>query len=109
LKGTGVSGWEGARNICAKDCAGLALNLGIWGRNEERLRHNDFSNSQALNLGMFYEDRAAKKRWVMRSNDAKTLQEIDAVFVTVEPNGGSRGPSTQPLLFAYLRLRPNHP
>jgi predicted nucleic acid-binding Zn-ribbon protein len=67
------------------------------------------SNQQALNLGVFYEDNVAKKRWVMRSNDAKTLQEIDAVFVTVEPNGGSQRPSTQPLLFAYLRLRPNHP
>jgi hypothetical protein len=31
------------------------------------------------------------------------------VFVTVEPNGGSQRPSGKPLLFAYLRIHPNHP
>jgi hypothetical protein len=67
------------------------------------------SSQQALNLGAFYEDSVAKKRWAMRSNDTKTLQEIEAVFVTVEPNGGSPHPSTQPLLFAYLLVHPNHP
>jgi anti-sigma factor RsiW len=84
--------------------AGLkeASTFQAWGRRGS-------SNQQALNLGVFYEDSVAKKRWVMRSNDAKTLQEIEAVFVTVEPNGGSPRPSTQPLLFAYLRVRPNHP
>jgi hypothetical protein len=29
--------------------------------------------------------------------------------VTVEPNGGSHHPSGKPLLFAYLRVSPNHP
>jgi anti-sigma factor RsiW len=84
--------------------AGLkeASTFQAWGRRGS-------SSQQALNLGVFYEDSAAKKRWVMRSNDAKTLQEIEAVFVTVEPNGGSPHPSTQPLLFAYLRVHPNHP
>jgi hypothetical protein len=64
---------------------------------------------QVLNLGIFYEDNISKKRWVLKTNDAKTLDDIDAVFVTVEPNGGSRRPSGKPLLFAYLRLSPNHP
>jgi predicted nucleic acid-binding Zn-ribbon protein len=73
-----------------------------WGRIGDQ-------NQQPLNLGVFYEDSAAKKRWVMRSNDAKTLQEIDAVFVTLEPSGGSSRPSSQPLLFASLRVHPNHP
>jgi hypothetical protein len=67
------------------------------------------NNRQAVNLGVFYEDNGTKKRWVVRSNDPKTLKEIDAVFVTVEPNGGSQHPSTEPLLFAYLRVHPNHP
>jgi hypothetical protein len=66
-------------------------------------------NQRALSLGVLYEDSVAKKRWVVRSNDPKTLKEIDAVFVTVEPNGGSQHPSSEPLLFAYLRVHPNHP
>lgn len=64
---------------------------------------------QALNLGVFFEDNVAKKRWVLKFDDPKTLARIDAVFVTVEPNGGSRRPSGKPLLFAYLKVDPNHP
>jgi hypothetical protein len=60
---------------------------------------------QALNLGVFYEDSEAKKRWILRF----ALAQIDAVFVTVEPNGGSNKSSTKPLLFAYHRMDPNHP
>lgn len=64
---------------------------------------------QATSLGMFYEDSAAKKRWVLKSDDPKKLEQIDAIFVTVEPNGGSVRPSGKPLLFAYLKVEPNHP
>jgi hypothetical protein len=64
---------------------------------------------QALNLGIFYEDNVSKKRWVLKAEDPKTLEDIDAVFVTVEPNGGSHHPSGKQLLFAYLRVNPNHP
>ena len=64
---------------------------------------------QALNLGVFYVDNAPKKRWVLRLDDPKTLAQIDAIFVTVEPSGGSHRPSTKPLLFAYLHIDPNHP
>jgi len=64
---------------------------------------------QALNLGIFYEDNVAKKRWVLKASDPRTLEDIDAVFVTVEPNGGSHHPSGKQLLFAYLRVNPNHP
>jgi hypothetical protein len=64
---------------------------------------------QALNLGIFYIDSAAKKRWVLKFDDPKTLAQIDAVFVTVEPNGGSHKPSGKSLLFAYLKVDPNHP
>lgn len=73
-----------------------------WGR-----RGPDFK--QAVNLGIFYEDNASKKRWVLKSEDPKTLAQIDAVFVTIEPHGGSDKPSGKPLLFAYLRINPNHP
>jgi hypothetical protein len=65
--------------------------------------------AQAFNLGMFYEDSVAKKRWVVKFNDKKKLDQIDAVFVTVEPHGGSERPTGKPLLYAYLRVAPNHP
>jgi hypothetical protein len=64
---------------------------------------------QALNLGIFYVDNDSKKRWVLKSTDPKTLEEIDAVFVTIEPQGGSHHPSGKQLLFASLRINPNHP
>ena len=64
---------------------------------------------QAINLGIFYEDNDARKRWILKCDDPKTLAQIDGVFVTVEPNGGSHKPSGKSLLFAYLRIDPNHP
>ena len=64
---------------------------------------------QALNLGVFFEDSASKKRWVLKFDDPQKLAQIDAVFVTVEPNGGSHKPSGKPFLFAYLKVNPNHP
>jgi hypothetical protein len=84
--------------------AGLrdASTFQAWGR-----RGPD--RERALNLGIFFQDNAAKKRWVLKFNDPKTLSQIDAVFVTLEPNGGSSKPSSKPLLFAYLRIEPNHP
>jgi hypothetical protein len=63
----------------------------------------------AVSLGLLYKDDANQKRWVLKSNDAKTISQIDAVFVTIEPEGGSAKPSGKPLLFTYLRLDPNHP
>jgi hypothetical protein len=73
-----------------------------WGR-----RGPDWS--EAFKLGMFYEDNVSKKRWVLKFNDKRTLDQIDAVFVTVEPHGGSERPTGKPLLFAYLKVTPNHP
>jgi len=67
------------------------------------------AKEQARSLGIFYEDNAGKKRWVLKATDPQALDDIDAVFVTVEPNGGSQHPSGKPLLFAYLRVSPNHP
>ena len=63
----------------------------------------------AVSLGLLYQDDANQKRWVLKFNDAKTIAQIDGVFVTVEPEGGSTRPSGKPLLFTYLRLNPNHP
>lgn len=73
-----------------------------WGRTGSDTKHD-------RNLGIFYQDDINKQRWVLKSNDGKTLSQIDAVFVTVEPNGESAKPSGKPLLFTYLRMTPNHP
>jgi len=73
-----------------------------WGRRGPDLQ-------RALNLGVFYEDNATRKRWILKCDDPKTLAQIDAVFVTVEPQGGSHKPSSKTLLFASLKIDPNHP
>lgn len=64
---------------------------------------------QALNLGIFYQDNVAKKRWILKFDDPRKLDQINAVFVTVEPHGGSKKPDGKSLLFASLRIQPNHP
>jgi len=79
-----------------------ATTFQAWGR-----RGPDIG--QAVNLGIFYQDNASKKRWVLKFDDPKALEQIDAVFVTVEPDGPSQKPSGKSLLFAYLKIDPNHP
>jgi hypothetical protein len=86
------------------DLPGLkaASTFQVWGnRGPDR--------AQAVKLGMFYEDNLSKKRWVMKFNDKRTLDQIDAVFVTIEPSGGSVKPSGLPLMYAYLKVDANHP
>jgi hypothetical protein len=80
----------------------FARTFQAWGRKGIDQQHD-------INLGIFYQDDQNKKRWILKSNDPVTLSQIDAVFVTVEPNGESSKPSGKPLLFTYLRLTPNHP
>lgn len=79
-----------------------AKSFQAWGRKGP-------DKAQARSLGIFYEDNASKKRWVLKAEDPRTLEDIDAVFVTVEPRGGSQHPSGKQLLFASLNISPNHP
>ena len=65
--------------------------------------------NSALNLGVMYVDNSTNKRWFLRFDDPKALEEINAVFVTVEPDGQSRVPRGKQVLFAYLKEEPNHP
>ena len=65
--------------------------------------------ARPLDLGILYLDSESNRRWVLRFDDPQTLAEIDAVFVTVEPRGGSRKPTGRPFLFAMLRKEANHP
>jgi len=77
----------------------------VWGQKDTA------QGEQALpmNLGILYMDNETNRRWVMRFDDPKQLAEIDAVFVTVEPRGGSRRPTSKPFLYALLRNDANHP
>jgi len=63
----------------------------------------------AQSLGIFYVDDQKQNRWVLKFDDPNVLQQIDALFVTIEPPGGSRKPSDKKLLYAYLNRKPNHP
>ena len=77
-------------------------NFQAWGRPEK-------DGSRPISLGMFYMDNQDNRRWVLKSEDPDVLAMINAVFVTVEPKGGSDRPTTKPFLYAYLRsLPPNH-
>ncbi len=68
------------------------------------------SQATPVSLGVFYVDNESNRRWVLKSDDPKVLEEIDAVFVTLEPKGGSRKPTNKPFLLAYLHTAPpNHP
>lgn len=73
-----------------------------WGR-------HGMGDKHPVNLGIFYLDSAANKRWALKFDNPKALAEIDAVFVTVERHRGNPKPSGKQLLFASLRTMPNHP
>jgi hypothetical protein len=77
----------------------------VWGQRDAE----PSNSSHAMNLGILYMDSETNRRWVLRSDDPKQLNEIDAVFVTVEPHGGSEKPTGKPLLYALLRKEANHP
>jgi len=77
----------------------------VWGQRDGELS----AKSHPMNLGILYMDSDSNRRWVLRWDDPKQLAEIDAVFVTVEPHGGSQKPTGKPFLYALLRKEANHP
>jgi len=80
-----------------------ASSFQVWGqRDAEEQNH-------ATNLGILYMDSESNRRWVLRIDDAQQLAELDAVFVTIEPHGGSQKPTGKPFLYALLRREANHP
>ncbi len=60
-------------------------------------------------LGIFYRDDQRANRWVLKFSDPDVLAEIDSVFVTTEPAGGSKKPTGGRLLAAYVKASLNHP
>lgn len=77
----------------------------VWGRKEMARG----AQANPMSLGILYLDSESNRRWVMRFDDPKRLAEIDAVFVTVEPQGGSPKPTSKPFLYTLLRQEVNHP
>jgi len=75
----------------------------VWGQRDAE------EQNQATNLGILYLDNELNRRWVLKIDDPKQLAEIDAVFVTIEPRGGSQKPTGKPFLYALLRKEANHP
>ncbi len=69
----------------------------------------DAKSEAPRNLGIFYKDDQKQNTWVLRLDDPKVLAQIDSVFVTVEPSGGSTKPKGKQLLYAYLKADANHP
>lgn len=74
----------------------------VWG-------YREAAGRSAQSLGILYLDDQKQNRWALKFDDASVLSEIDAVFVTVEPPGGSDKPTGKKLLYAYLGAPPNHP
>lgn len=75
----------------------------VWGKKEG-------PNQHAKSLGIFYSDDKSQKRWVFQSDDPNVLNEIDSVFVTLEPpTGNPSQPRGEKLMYAYLRGQANHP
>jgi hypothetical protein len=77
----------------------------VWGQRDSESN----GESHPMNLGILYMDSETNRRWVLRLDDPRQLAEIDAVFVTVEPHGGSQKPTGKPFLYALLRKEANHP
>lgn len=74
----------------------------VWGAREP-------AQGPAKSLGIFYVDDQKQNRWVLKFDDPHVLTEIDSVFVTIEPPGGSTKPTGHKLLYAYLQTNVNHP
>jgi DNA repair exonuclease SbcCD ATPase subunit len=73
-----------------------------WGAQE-------YNHQFSQNLGIFYQDDQKDNRWVLKFTDPSVLAEINYVFVTLEPTGGSKKPTGPKLLYAYLNSGINHP
>jgi hypothetical protein len=67
------------------------------------------SDGQPESLGLFDVDDATANRWVLKVNNPRVLERIDAVFVTLEPPSGSPSPRGRRLLYANLAGPANHP
>jgi hypothetical protein len=94
-----------AFDLPAKNTADGKFVYAAWGSNS-----NNLNSKVAHSLGIFYNDDQTQHRWAMKFDDPKLLEEIDTVFVTLEPAGRSfTAPTGKPILEAYFGTPPNHP
>ena len=94
-----------AFDLPAKNTADGKFVYAAWGSNS-----NSQNGKVAHSLGIFYNDDQTQHRWAMKFDDPKLLEEIDTVFVTLEPSGKPfAAPSGKPILEAYFGTPPNHP
>jgi hypothetical protein len=94
-----------AFDLPAKNTADGKFVYAAWGSNS-----NNLNSKVARSLGIFYNDDQTQHRWAMKFDDPKLLEEIDTVFVTLEPADRSfTTPTGKPILEAYFGTPPNHP
>jgi hypothetical protein len=74
----------------------------VWGRTGSSDRNPE-------NLGVLYMDSETNRRWTLRVDNPQQLAQLDAIFVTIEPQPQAERPTGKPFLFASLRRDPNHP
>ena len=60
-------------------------------------------------LGLFSMDDPSVNRWVLKVNNPRVLEHVDAVFVTAEGPNGSPSPRGRKVLYANLAGPANHP
>jgi predicted nucleic acid-binding Zn-ribbon protein len=73
----------------------------VWGTQQAE-------GSPPQKLGFLYVDDKAQRRWALKVNDPQLVKEVNSVFVTVEPSGGTPAPNGRAMLYAYIG-QPNHP
>jgi hypothetical protein len=94
-----------AFDLPVKNTADGKFVYAAWGSNS-----NNLNSKAAHSLGIFYNDDQTQHRWAMKFDDPKLLDEIDTVFVTLEPaDKPFATPTGKPLLEAYFGTPPNHP
>jgi hypothetical protein len=67
----------------------------VWGQKEGK-------PGQPYNLGILNLDDERQNRWILKFEGPKVLAEIDSIFTTPEPKGGSPRPSGQKLMYGFL-------
>jgi hypothetical protein len=76
-----------------------------WGSNSNKVK-----DEAPHSLGIFYNDDQAQHRWAMKFDNPQILEEIDTVFVTLEPaENPHTAPTSKSILEAYFGTPPNHP
>ena len=73
----------------------------VWGQEQGK-------TASVRSLGFLFMDNKTQRRWALKVDNPKLVSEIDSVFVTVEPAGGTNKPTGQRMLYAYFG-EANHP